>query len=256
MDRSPPMIHLHCGDAFAPISLHGGQVLGFTSANSPDPILWLSPDAIFREDTAIRGGIPICWPWFYIHPEDPTKPNHGFARTALWEAMDIQEAQVVLRLIDPTAHLDLWPHPCEVTQKIVLGETSLSVQLTTRNTGKTPFTIGGGLHTYLHVGDISKTTITGIGTIAAPTDIELEDTTEDTLIRDPSLGRTLRISRQGSRTVAIWNPWESGAATMQDFPDQSYREMVCVESVNTGKDTISLASGESHTLGTIITVER
>ena len=249
------MIQLHCGDAFAPISLQGGQVLGFTSANSPDPVLWLSPDAIFRENTAIRGGIPICWPWFYIHPEDPTKPNHGFARTALWEATDIKEAQATLRLVAPTAHPHLWPHPCEVIQKIILSETSLSVQLTTLNKGENSFTIGGGLHTYLHVGDISKTTITGIGIISAPTDIELEDTTDDTLVHDPVLGRNLRVSRQGSRTVAIWNPWESGAAAMQDFPDQAYREMVCVESVNTGKDVIQLGPGESHTLGTTITVE-
>ncbi len=255
MDSSSPMIQLHCGEAFAPISLHGGQVIGFTSSNSPYPVLWLSPDAIFQEGTAIRGGIPICWPWFYIHPEDPTKPNHGFARTAPWEATDIQESHATLRLQDPAAHPHLWNHPCEVTQHIVLTETSLSVQLTTKNTGKTPFTIGGGLHTYLHIGDITKTTITDIGTIDQPIDIELENTTKDTLLHDPTLSRTLRIARQGSHTIAIWNPWKSGAATIQDFPNKAYQEMVCIESVNTGKDTITLAPGKSHTLGTIITVE-
>ena len=93
-------LFLDNGGAEASVSLFGGQVLSFQAAGSPDPVLWMSPDAVFDESIPIRGGIPICWPWFNAHPTDPSKPNHGIARTSEWEVVTQEDSKVVLRLID------------------------------------------------------------------------------------------------------------------------------------------------------------
>ena len=245
-------LFLDNGGAEASVSLFGGQVLGFQAAGSPDPVLWMSPDAVFDESIPIRGGIPICWPWFNAHPTDPSKPNHGIARTSEWEVATQEDSKVVLRLIDSGEY------PCELRQTITLLPDSLTVELTTENKGEKPITIGGALHSYFHVGDIADVEVSGLEKTPLSIDGHIDrifpDTTDEVVIHDTSLARKIHITRSGSRTAVVWNPWKEIAATMRDFPDKGFREMVCVEAVNTGEDSRILQPGGSHTLGTTIRV--
>ena len=245
-------LFLNNAGAEASVSLFGGQVLGFKTAGSPDPVLWLSPDAVFDGRVPIRGGIPICWPWFNAHPTDSTKPNHGIARVSEWEVVSQEASRVELRLEDPQ------DFPCELRQVISLEPDSLTVELITRNLGEAPITIGGALHSYFHVGDIAKTTICGVRDKPFILDGHIDeifpDTVSEVVLQDASLKREIHISRTGSRSIVVWNPWDDIAAKMSDFPVSSVPEMICVEAANTGEDRREIPPGESHTLGTVIRV--
>ena len=254
----------------ATVALHGGHVVEFTPANQR-PVLWLSEKAVFAPGKAIRGGIPVCWPWFGPHPDNPKWPAHGFARTSLWDVTSTDASEhataITLGLRDSDETQAVWPHPFALSIKITLTE-SLTVALTTRNTGDSPIVLSAALHSYFAVSHISSIEITGLEgtkfrdqldedqikseqsaiTFEREVDRVYHDTESECIIEDPSWGRRVRIAKSGSRSTVVWNPWIAKAARMSDFGDDEYRAMVCVETTNADSDTIMLAPGEIHTL--------
>jgi D-hexose-6-phosphate mutarotase len=264
--------------ATANIALHGGHVLSF-QPHGQQPVLWASRYSHYTAGKAIRGGIPICWPWFAAHPTDAGKPAHGFARISLWTVLGSETTaegatRLRLGLADTEATRALWPYPFQLELTITVGA-NLSVELLIRNPGPAPFTCTGALHSYFSVSDIAHVTIQGLEgcayldkvagnqrreqtgpvTISGETDRIYLDTTADCFIVDPGWQRQVRVAKQGSRTTVVWNPWVDRAGQLADFGDEEYRQMVCVEAVNTANDIITLSPGSRHLLQTTLSSE-
>jgi glucose-6-phosphate 1-epimerase len=264
--------------SYAELYLHGAHVTGFCPQGG-QPVLWLSEAASFRPDKAIRGGIPVCWPWFGPHPSDPTLPQHGFARTSDWTVSGTAELpggeiEIRLRLRDDENTRKLWPYAFQLQLRVVAG-TSLELELLTANTGTEPVEVGGALHTYFLVGDAGEISIDGLdgrrymdqldghriketrGTVKVEGEVDriYLDAADQCLIDDPVLNRWIRMEKSGSNTTVVWNPWEDKSRRMADFPDEGYRSMVCIEATNAADDVRVLRPGQEHTLSQTITEE-
>lgn len=272
-------VRLQSGLSVGDVTLHGGQVIRWAPTGE-EPVLWLSERSHFHPDRSIRGGIPICWPWFGDHATAPDMPAHGFARTSPFSVVRSFEAPdggsgVELRLTDSEASRALWPGAFELRLVVTMG-TALDVELTMHNRSEAPATYGAALHTYLQVGAVSEVTVHGLSKtdyldkvdgfarkreVATPvidgeTDRVFVDTAADCVVDDPVLDRRLRVSKRGSRTTVLWNPGATKARAMADFDDEGFHSMLCIESANAFDDQVELAPGESHALATAINVER
>lgn len=267
-----PIIEIHNEQANATISLQGAHVLSWLPAGDKD-IIWLSDDATFAMGKSVRGGIPICWPWFGAHESQADFPAHGFARTVLWQVVDTEhlttgETQVTFRL--DTQQLEesiqkMWPWPTVAEYRITIGKT-LILELSTFNHSEQPITIGQALHTYFKVDDVSRTTVMGLEgkdyldktdgfkrktqtdpiTINTEVDRVYLNTQDDIVINEQK--RKILIKKQGSQSTVMWNPWKEVAEKMGDLGQDGYLNMLCVESANAAEDTVCIESGESYTL--------
>lgn len=268
-----PVIKVRTDQAEAEVALHGAQVLSWFP-KGVEPVLFTSLKAVYEEGTALRGGIPICWPWFGPHPEDASLPAHGFARNRFWDLTSAEmtgpDAVLVFTLRPDDRTRALFPHEFELTATITIG-TQLTVSLRTRNLGEQSFRIGGALHTYLKVGDISRVQIDGtkggtfLDRIGEPTEREemkslkidgevdrIYPSMSSMLLRDLSMNRGIFIDKSGSRSTVIWNPWKQKAAGIADLPNNAYKEFVCIEAANAWKDQPTVRPNMSHTLRTTI----
>lgn len=264
--------------ATASIALQGAHVLSF-QPHGQQPVLWVSSDSYFAAGKPIRGGIPVCWPWFANHPTDPGKPAHGFARISQWnilgsEVISAGVTRLRLGLTDTAATLALWPHPFQLELTVTVGS-ALQVELLIRNPGETAFTCTDALHSYFSISNSAGITITGLEgvayldkvagyqrreqigpiTISGETDRVYLDTSADCLIVDPGWQRQIRVAKQGSRTTVVWNPWIEKAEQMADFGAEEYRQMVCVETANAANEIITVPAGREHRLQTTISLE-
>jgi glucose-6-phosphate 1-epimerase len=257
--------------ATATIALQGAHVMTWAPRGAA-PVIWLSRQAKFALGKSIRGGVPICWPWFGPHASESSFPGHGFARTVAWEVVETKalrdgSTRLVFRILPHDATRAQWPHATECLNEITVGRT-LGMVLATRNIGSAPITIGDALHTYFHVSDIRRVRIHGLGgcpyldkvdggqrkqqtgpvTIGSEVDRIYLDSTADCLIDDPGLGRRIRIHKRNSHSTVVWNPWIEKAAKMGDFGENGYLNMVCVESANAAEDVVTLPAGGEHRL--------
>lgn len=260
--------NLRVADHTAVVSLQGAQVLSFVPRGLGE-VLWLSPVARLGAGKAVRGGIPVCWPWFGPHPHEDSKPAHGFVRARNWSVAEVagdgDEARIALAFEDFDEAL--WPHKAALQLEVTLGET-LRVALTTLNAGAAPFLLTQALHTYFRVGDIADVRVEGlegspyidqlqagrvckssrpIG-IDAEVDRIYQDTADRVCVHDGAVGRVIEITKTGSRSTVVWNPWIEKSARLGDMGEDGYRRMVCVETANAGRDVVTLESGAHHTL--------
>lgn len=265
--------------ARARVCLQGAQLLLWQPLGQPAPVLWLSDAAHYAPGRAIRGGVPVCWPWFGP-PEHGTGPAHGFARTLPWSPIASRQdhagaTRLRLQLRSSPQTRELWPHSFALTLEMRVGAT-LGLRLETHNTGEREFAISEALHSYFRVGDVGTIAIDGLdgapyvesaagsgpGGLAArqqgPVRIAREvdrryASAGRCRIDDSGLGRAIHVSKRGSRTTVIWNPGEEKAARLGDLgagggPADGWRQMVCVESANAGPPPLSLAPGARHRL--------
>lgn len=271
---------IHNKHAQASIALQGAHVMTFQPADE-QPVIWLSPAAKLVQGKSIRGGVPICWPWFGPHATESSFPGHGFARTVPWqvvssEALADGSTRITLELPHSSIPAAQWPHPCRARNIVTVGK-ALTVELTTENTSNAPFEIGEALHTYFAISDVGDMRITGLegctyldkvgvaqsrtqqGAIEISSEVDriYIDTEADCLIEDQRLKRRIRISKRGSRSTVVWNPWIEKAAKMGDFgSDTGYRGMVCVESANAANNVVSVAPGGTHSLRVVYSIEK
>lgn len=264
--------------ATATIALQGAHVMTWTP-HGQKPVIWLSRAAKFSSGKSIRGGIPVCWPWFGPHATEPSFPVHGFARTTLWDVIETQEltdgtTRLELRLVQNEATLKQWPYASELLLIITIGA-GLEIELVTQNTGESAIAIGEALHTYFEVSDVRRVTVRGLEghpyidkvdggkhkqqtgpvTISAEVDRIYLDSTADCLIDDPLWTRCIRISKRGSHSTVIWNPWIEKTIKMGDLGEDGYLNMICVESTNAADDVVTIAVGAEHRLWVRYTVE-
>jgi D-hexose-6-phosphate mutarotase len=263
--------------AEAEIAIQGAQLLTWTPAGQA-PVVWLSPAARFATGKSLRGGAPVCWPWFGAHADDTSKPAHGFARNHDWQVLETGVVsgapRITLGYTPGAAQQALWPHQAELHLTVTVGA-QLELALITRNSGASAFTLTQALHTYFHVGDIAQARVEGLAgkpyidklqqdaRLVQSGDIQIDrevdriylDCPEDAVIVDEALKRRIRVRKTGSRSCVVWNPWIDKAAKLGDLGEDGYRRMLCVETTNAADDAVTLAPGASHTLGTVISVE-
>jgi glucose-6-phosphate 1-epimerase len=265
------MIEIDNHIANASISTYGGQVLAFCPANQTNNVLFVSKQAYFQTGKAIRGGIPICWPWFGPDP-DNIGPAHGLVRTRQWHVLNTTvlsdgAIEVVLGINDNDATQTIWPHNFELSIVITISQ-SLTVELITKNTGARSFNLTQALHTYFNVGDSQQITIVGLDNttyvdktnagkqnhqqgpviISQQVDRIYASTNADLVLKDPVLQRNINIHSENHSSVIVWNPWETKAAFMSDLDDNEYKTMVCVETANAENNALIIPAGGEHRL--------
>ncbi len=258
----------------AALSLHGGQLLSFAPKEAGET-LWLS-SRCQPPPAAIRGGVPVCWPYFGRQGQTGEVPQHGFARNTAWTLADARveaDDETTLELALP-AHSGT---PLRLMQTLRIGRT-LRQALTTRNTGDRTVAFTQALHSYLRVGDAARAQVTGlegldytdkydggehrqdgVWSLHDPRDPGRSDRLYHRsggrfVLSDPARQRRIAIDTSGSRSVVVWNPGETGIAAIADAPPQSWRDFVCVEAANAGQDVVELAPGAAHTLQQTISV--
>ncbi len=266
-----PILRIDTPLCQAEVSLYGAQVLQWTPTGQL-PVIFMSPQAIFEQGKALRGGIPICWPWFGKNTEDASLPSHGVARTALWQLAQTEELEdgtvkLVLAL-PPTA--ELMPSGAliiELGKELLISLLTLDVQRTM------PFS--AAMHTYFAVSDYETVAVTGLEECAFTE--YADDATphcEDPLIpaghidriyhpvpeqqeitiHDPAWERSIRILRDGSASAVVWNPGEQLAAGMKDLGAPASRGFLAVETAAVPAENLMLRCGETHQLTTRIQV--
>jgi D-hexose-6-phosphate mutarotase len=265
--------------ASAQISLYGAHVMSFEPVDKDD-VLMMSNKSIIEKGKPIRGGIPLCFPWFGPNSDDKSLPAHGFARLMDWTVKSaVQQAsgstQLVLTLSDSETTRRMWPFSfrCELT--ITVGE-SLDMSWTTFNTGRESISITSAMHTYFYTEDVTALSIKGLQGVtyldalqqlspvveeneAIVIDKEVNrcymDTDSECVIEDASLERTIRIRKMGSKSTVVWNPWVETAKNIADLGNNEYQEFVCVETANVHNNRITIASGERQTMSMSVSVE-
>jgi len=264
--------------AEARIYLHGAHVAHYQPAGGA-PLLYMSEQSHFAPGKAIRGGVPVIFPWFGAHATRPDLPAHGFARTMEWEVESLaldgnQTVIAVFRLESSDQTRALWPHDFCLRHRVVVG-TQLVMTLEVENKSAAPIQFEEALHTYFLVRDSRKATVAGLEKcgyidktdalqrktqgaepirITAETDRVFENTRAACIIDDPAEARKIRIEKAGSATTVVWNPWVTKAASMTDFGKDDWIRMLCVETANASANAISLNPDGQHAMRAAISV--
>jgi len=266
------LIEIHNDQASAVISMQGAHVLSWVPVDKEE-VIWVSDDAVFASGRSVRGGIPVCWPWFGAHEDNASFPAHGFARTVMWQVLDVQqissgETQIAFML--DTRALDesyqqMWPSATVVEYRVTIAKT-LKLELETFNHSDEEISIGQALHTYFKVDDVRNTAIDGLDdrdyldktdgfkrktqsgpvTLSDEVDRVYLQTPDDIIIDDTK--RKIMIKKRGSLSSIVWNPWKLVAEKMGDLGKDGYLSMLCVESANAAEDIVSIGSGQHHNL--------
>lgn len=238
--------------------------------------MWLSPRRAALP-TPIRGGSPVCWPYFGRQGQGNDVPAHGFVRTLPWQLQDAR------RRDDGSIELTLAPPPLEdlslQLKMVVVVGTTLHQELITTNTGRTPATLTQALHNYFRVGDATRVDVEGVDglhyldkyenyaqpraqqgpwNLRDPRDPGRSDRIYTQaggpyVLHDPVLRRRIELRTEGSRSLVAWNPGAVAAANMADVGD-GWRDYVCLEAANAGPDVITVAPGGQHVLGQRLSV--
>ena len=268
---------LRCLGGTAVVAVQGAQVLSWIPSGGRD-VLWLSPLAALGTGRAVRGGIPICWPWF--GPASAAaggavpaqlKPTHGFVRAAAWDVVEssANDREVKLRLSFDATGIDpaLWPHQAMCEIEVIL-DNELIVSLVSKNVGTSPFDLTQALHTYLAVADVAEIVLGGLdhstyidklqpgpinvqhGAIQVTGEIDriYQGCPQTVQVVDRGYARVINVAKIGSNATVIWNPWVERSARLGDMGADGYRAMICVEAANAGQDVVTLAPGARHQL--------
>ena len=262
------------------VAQQGAQILSYQQAEQP-PLIWLSPQAAYQRGQSVRGGVPLCWPWFgdlrrnpqavqaHFHLEQA--PAHGLVRTLDWELLGIEEEDdaVTLRFAydTRTQPLEGWPRDTGLTFVVRLAQ-DLGMSLETHNRGDTPLTLSQALHSYFAVSDVRQVSVEGLQAcryidtlqdwqelrqqddlgFSAETDRIYLDTSARLSIIDPGWGRRIHLDSRGSRSAVLWNPWIDKALRLSQFPADAWQNMLCIETANVLEDVVQLNAGERHRL--------
>lgn len=264
-----PRLRVAGPDASAEIYLQGAQITSW-QPNGQEPVLWLSGESNFEPGSPIRGGVPICFPWFGPHPE---AKQHGWARTTEWTVTEASDDGADVRLVftlrdSPETRASVWPHAFEARLEVVVGA-RLRLTLSVTNRSDAQITYTDALHTYFAVSDIRDVTIAGLDglrytdpghegmlsgdlRLSGPMTRFFDGAPETTVLADAV--RQVRITQSGASNIIVWNPWIDQSSSMADFGDDEWRDMICVETGNIRTRQVSLAPGESHDLVTTFDV--
>jgi glucose-6-phosphate 1-epimerase len=266
-------------EAQAEIYLQGAHVAQWRPATAVHPVLFMSAQSQFAPGKAIRGGVPVVFPWFGDRTDGLPGPAHGFARTLPWEVVAAERRAdgvgVSFRLLPSQMTRDLGYDDFVAIYEVVVGK-ALELKLTVENVGYTPLTIGEALHAYFAVSDIHQVEVAGLkGTeyydkadggkrkrqgeeairFRRETDQLHVDATEPVTIADPGWRRRVVIEKQGSASTVVWNPWTEKAKRLADLGEEAWPHFVCVEPANAAENAVTVEPGAVHTMGVKVRLE-
>jgi glucose-6-phosphate 1-epimerase len=268
------------------VAQQGAHIFSYQRAGE-QPLIWPNKAAVFKAGKGIRTGVPVCWPWFGVFDRNPHSVQamrqsdqpagaHGFVRTAIWELatteLDGDALRVDLVLPVPAGGFPGWPHQVDLKLSLRLDD-QLHIRLTSHNHGHETVTLSQALHTYFAVSDVRSVQVEGLDGcsyidtadgwatrqqagllhFSAETDRIYLDTPAQLNIVDKDWQRRVQLTSEGSRSTVIWNPWTERAKAFDDMADDGWQGMLCIETANVLDDVVTLAPGESHTLGVSIT---
>lgn len=269
-----PELLLTHGESHLRLSLQGAHITEYSVAG--DELLWVSQSATFAPGAAIRGGIPLCWPWFGASPDDAAWPQHGFARTAafrLESQTSSAEGSAVVLTMEDSARILPWQAAASLQVEIRLSD-HLWMELRTTNASDRELRLGAGLHSYFAVSDchtIQIPSVTGLDYLDKPSGFARKTQTDALVIDgevdrvyvhpprraelvDAARSRRVMIDAWGNTDLVVWNPGATVATSMADFDDEGYRKMVCIEPAIALDNRIRLRPGECHAIGQAISV--
>ncbi len=246
-----------------------------------EPVLFLSPKSLFAPGTAIRGGVPICFPWFGPHSSgNADMPAHGFARTLPWVPMnhssDEQGVRVHMQLASQPPQGERSGNEFVVDYHVLFGDV-LEMKMIVTNTGQNPFDFESALHTYFRVSDVRNITIAGLKDtqyvsksegmvrktqaeelirLEGETDRVYLNTASTCTIDDPGMSRRIVVEKLGSQSTVIWSPFERRAGELKDLGSENWTGFVCIETANVAENLIKLAPGAKHELAQLVRVEK
>ncbi|RMP67983.1 hypothetical protein ALQ18_02880 [Pseudomonas marginalis pv. marginalis] len=267
------------------VAQQGAHIFSY-QRQGEQPLIWPNQQAVFKKGKGIRTGVPVCWPWFGVFDRNPQSVKamrqsdepagaHGFVRTATWTLDTVTPVgdalQVDLLLLAPEGGFPGWPHQVDLKLSLLLDD-QLHIRLTSHNRGSDTVTLSQALHTYFAVSDVRNVQVEGLDGLAyidtadgwtektqtgllhftAETDRIYLDTPSQLSIVDKDWQRRIQLTAEGSTSTVIWNPWTERAKAFDDMADDGWQGMLCIETANVLDDVVSLAPGESHTLGVSI----
>ena len=260
----------------ATLLLQGAQLLEFIPSSTNRNLLWLSPDAEYKPGKSIRGGIPVCWPWFGAVEKNPAQVSdsvkkpiaHGFARNLNWQLAELKESchqvEIVLALSSNETTHQYWPYEFELQARFIFAE-QLTLELVTTNKDAIAFNISQALHTYLPTQDIKQTQVIGFSGLkyidALDSWCEKTQTSAiqfkaetDRLYQAPqnilaiSPDNKVLLQTENSTSAVVWNPWIKKSQGLSQFADDAYQRMFCIETANVLWDIKEIKAGASQTL--------
>jgi len=258
--------------------LHGAHVTSWKPTGK-DELLFVSTKSAWQEGQAIRGGIPICFPWFRAKVNDRKAPAHGIARTKIWELESIDEIETGVTVSMSTESDELtrqwWPAEFRLVHRVTFGS-ELNLELVCTNTGTTPFRFEEALHTYNRVGDVGRVRLRGLNNahfldktdsnkektqlgdvaVSAQTDNAYLNTAGEVELLDDVNRRRIRLRKRNSLNTVVWNPWREGSAALGDLGDGEWSRFLCVEASNILDSAVSLEPGKEHRMTAVISVEQ
>lgn len=258
--------------------LHGAHVTSWKPAGN-DEVLFVSTKSHWEEGQAIRGGIPICFPWFRAKVDDIHAPAHGFVRTKMWQIESIVENEsgvaVTMFTESDEGTRRWWPGEFRLVHRVTFSS-QLRLEVVCTNTGTTPLRFEEALHTYNRVANVQETRLQGLDNvsfldntesnrektqhgdvaIASQTDSAYRNTQNPVDLLDLNEKRRIRLRKDHSLNTVVWNPWGEGAARLQDLGDGEWRQFLCVEASNILDDAVKLAPGQEHRMAAVLTVEK
>ena len=269
------------GDGELLISQQGAQILSYRRAGQP-PLIWLSEQAAYRHGQGVRGGVPVCWPWFgdlkrnppavqALAPDLDSAAFHGGVRSLDWQLIDSHVAPDGIRLTfngpRPEADNPAWPAELSVSLEIRLDQ-QLHIHLRSHNRGSQALTFSQALHSYFAVSDIRQVQVSGLddcgyietledwaersqqGDLAfvGETDRIYLDVPQRLALRDSGWQRQIILETRGSRSAVLWNPWIDKSKTLSQFAPDAWQGMLCIESANIWDDCMRLAPGAEQVL--------
>jgi len=272
-----PAVRVSTESATGLVFLQGAHVAAWEPAGQ-GPVIWMSENAVYAKGKALRGGIPICFPWFGAHPEHKQYPAHGFARTRDFSYNGARRTKDGGSELELVLHNDaqteaLFPHAFRARLRVAFGKT-LGLELCVENRSEEPFSFEEALHSYFCVADVEQASVLGLQgssyadkvqnmarftesaselSLTGETD-RVYDSTATCTIVDPKAGRAIRIEKAESAATVVWNPWAEKAAQMSDFGADAWPRMLCVESANVGTARVVLGPGAAHTLRVAVSV--
>lgn len=272
-----PMVRVTTQESSADIYLHGAQVTSWKPVGQED-VLFVSERSQWHEGKAIRGGIPICFPWFRAKADEAKAPAHGVVRTRVWNLERVNAAAdgsvtVTFSIDSDASTRRWWAHDFFLELRVTIGKT-LSLKLIATNTGSTTFRFEEALHTYFRVGDVERVVVEGLDgskyldntdgnrekpqegelKLTGPTDNAYVNATGAVELVDPAMSRKLITEKENSATTIVWNPWATGAADLADLGDEEWQPMLCIEASNILGAAVSLAPGEEHAMGATLSL--
>jgi glucose-6-phosphate 1-epimerase len=269
-----PKVRISSPAAAGEMYLHGAHVTSWKPVGAEE-VFFVSRKSRWEDGRAIRGGVPICFPWFGAKADDPKAPAHGFVRAKTWllESITREGDAVTVSMFTQSdaGTKQWWPADFRLVHRATFGA-ELILELALANTGATALHCEEALHTYHRVGHIEKARLRGLDrihyldktdmnqektqhgevVITGETDRVYLDTEGAVELEDPALRRRTRIAKENSRTTVVWNPWTQKTRAMSDMDEDEWMQMICIETSNVCGCAIDLGPGQKHSMKAIV----